>query len=266
MRLQRIIDDLYQEIDQEEKVASFLESRRFLMPEGSLANFSRNDNYYFVQKVYVDGQQKSILLDESNEEHRRIIKLLKEKKTIVHGLPILRKNIKAMKKCAGLLVPYSPTCFEYGEELGRKHFLEDEVCFSEWSKKPECQNPWHPENRIHQLKRGIKVRSKSEVLIGDSLSDYNIISKYETKLIIGKRVFYPDFELFHHRKRKLVWWEHLGLVDDPKYAYDSLEKIDYFAANGIVPGRNLIITYETKDRPLTHEMIDNKLQQFRFIT
>ena len=79
-------------------------------------------------------------------------------------------------------------------------------------------------------------------------------------------MFYPDFELFHHRKRKLVWWEHLGLVDDPKYAYDSLEKIDYFAANGIVPGRNLIITYETKDRPLTHEMIDNKLQQFRFIT
>lgn len=144
------------------------------MPEGSLANFSRNDNYYFVQKVYVDGQQKSILLDESNEEHRRIIKLLKEKKTIVHGLPILRKNIKAMKKCAGLLVPYSPTCFEYGEEPGRKHFLEDEVCFSEWSKKPECQNPWHPENRIHQLKRGIKVRSKSEVLIGDSLSDYYI--------------------------------------------------------------------------------------------
>ena len=51
MRLQRIIDDLYQEIDQEEKVASFLESRRFLMPEGSLAKFSRNDNDYFVQKA-----------------------------------------------------------------------------------------------------------------------------------------------------------------------------------------------------------------------
>ena len=33
---------------------------------------------------------------------------------------------------------------------------------------------------------------------------------------------------------------------------------------GIYPGVNLIVTYETADRPLTHGMIDDRLMEFGF--
>jgi hypothetical protein len=174
MNIQNIIIDLQQEIERERKTMNFLERRRSVMPEGSLNIFSQNQSSYFSQKVYVDGKKISIKLDKSDEEHLDTILKLMEKRTVIHGIPILRNNIAAMEKCVEVLKPYSPLDFKYGKLLGQNYYLDDEVCVKEWKKKPECQNPWHPENRIHQLKRGIKVRSKSEVLIGDSLSDYYI--------------------------------------------------------------------------------------------
>ena len=265
MSIQKIVSDLQQEIERERKALSFLENRKTYMPEGSLNSFSRNENNYYVQKAYVDGIQKSIMLDKNNEEHLDIIKKLMEKKTLVHGIPILRKNIYAMEKCVGKLRPYSPNDFKYGELLGQNYYLDDEVCLREWKKKPECQNPWHPEHVIHDVKSGIKVRSKSEVLIADSLYDHRILNKYETELLLGGKVLFPDFELLHPKLLELVWWEHLGCIDDPGYAYDNIKKLDYYAANGIVLGKNLIVTYETRDRPLTHDMINSKLRQFDLI-
>ena len=174
MSISEIISDLYQEIEREKKTMAFLERRKSIMPEGSLEMLPQFENNYYVQRVYVEGSQKSIHLDKNDEEHLDIIKKLMEKKTLVHGIPILRKNIDAMEKCVGKLRPYSPNDFKYGELLGQNYYLDDEVCLREWKKKPECQNPWHPEHLIHDVKRGIKVRSKSEVLIADSLYDHTI--------------------------------------------------------------------------------------------
>ena len=79
MSIQKIVSDLQQEIERERKALSFLENRKAYMPEGSLNSFSRNENNYYVQKAYVDGIQKSIMLDKNDEEHLDIIKKLMEK-------------------------------------------------------------------------------------------------------------------------------------------------------------------------------------------
>ena len=68
----------------------------------------------------------------------------------------------------------------------------------------------------------------SEMLIADILYDLGIRFKYETILVSGRKLMYPDFEFIHPKERRIIWLEHQGLIDDPKYAVDAFEKQDNY--------------------------------------
>ena len=265
MSIISIVTDLNKEIEREYNLKAFMDERLKAVPDGSLSAVSiKNDKYYY-KRVYMEGSRKSIILDPLEDMHREVIKELMEKKTIVHGLPILRNNIKAMEKCVSKLKPYDPLDFKYGELLGKDYYLDDDVCVREWEKKPDRQNPYHRERLIHETKCGIKVRSKSEMLIADILYDLGIRFKYETILVSGRKLMYPDFEFIHPKERRIIWLEHQGLIDDPKYAIDAFEKQDNYGRIGIFPGKNLILTYETDDHPLTRGAVMEKLAQLDIV-
>lgn len=238
-----------------------MQMRLEVIPGGTLSLNRIKDNVYYYQKVYLAGERKEICLDPSYDEHLKVIKELMEKKTIVHGLPVLKQNIKALEKCVDQLQPYHPSNYKYGDLLGKEYYLDDDVCLRDWMKKPEGLNPAYPEQRIHETKKGILVRSKSEVLIADALYDLGINYKYETVLDLGGEKKYPDFEILAPNN-KLVWWEHLGLIDDPNYVVYNLRKLIEYAKHGIVLGKNLIITWETKEMPLTRSMINEQIRSF----
>ena len=265
MSIISIVTDLNKEIEREYNLKAFMDERLKAVPDGSLSAVSiKNDKYYY-QRVYMNGSRKSIILDPLEDMHREVIKELMEKKTIVHGLPILRNNIKAMEKCVSKLKPYDPLDFKYGELLGKDYYLDDDVCVREWEKKPDRQNPYHRERLIHETKCGIKVRSKSEMLIADTLFDHGLEYKNETKLRLEGRNYYPDFEILHPKTRRIIWWEHLGKLADPGYVFENLDRIVVFGRNGIVVGDNLILTWETQEMPLTHAMVDQRLREFGLI-
>ena len=75
----------------------------------------------------------------------------------------------------------------------------------------------------------------------------------------------PDFEILHPKTRRIIWWEHLGKLADPGYVFENLDRIVVFGRNGIVVGDNLILTWETKEMPLTHGMVDQRLREFGLI-
>ena len=260
--ISELIDD---EIRMEKETIAFMEKRMKEMPPGYLSVYNRNENTYCLQRVKLGGRQKSIVLDPLDDLHRQVIKELMEKKTIVHGLPILRRNVDAMEKCVSKIRPYHPLDFKYGDLLGSEYYLPEDVCVREWMKKPECQNPFRPEDRIHETKRGVNVRSKSEMLIADTLFDHGLEYKNETKLRLEGRNFYPDFEILHPKTRRIIWWEHLGKLSDPGYVFENLDRIVVFGRNGIVVGDNLILTWETQEMPLTHAMVDQRLREFGLI-
>ena len=259
----RILDD---ELHREEVLLDFMKQRRSELPKGSLSVSKEKGNMYYCQKVYIDGKRVSISLDPHIDEHRTIIKELMEKKTLVHGMPILKRNIKNLKGTANKLQEYHPKMFQYGDKLGSEYYLEGDVCVKDWLKKPECQNPSYLEHVIHETKRGPKVRSKSEVIISDVVYDHNILYKNVTRLWINGRWVYPDLELLHPKTRELFWWEHLGKLEDPNYVFKNLDKINVdYARSGIEVGKNLILTYETKDRPLTRSVVEERLKFHNFI-
>ncbi len=265
MSIETIIREIKRELIRENKLKDHMEKRMKMIPDGALSECYIGKDKYYYQKVYIGKKQRNICLDPHLDVHRGVIKELMEKKAVVHGLPILKNNIDAMEKCVSKLMPYDPLAFKYGDRLGGEYYLDDDVCIREWMKKGECLNPAFPERAIHDTKRGVLVRSKSEVLICDTLFDLGILYKNETRLVINGRNYYPDCEIIHPKERRIIWWEHLGLIEKPGYVLDSLEKITAYGSIGIVPGKNLILTWETSDDPLTHGFIDMRLREYGLI-
>lgn len=265
MSIIRIEELIREEISNESNLYDFFKSRKASLPDGSME--IRNTAYgkYYFQKVRVNGLQTSVCLDPHNDFHRQIIRELMEKKTITHALPILKKNINAMERCIERIEPYHPSNYMFGNYLGSEFYLPDDVCLKDWIKKPENANPYRPEDRIHDTKRGILVRSKSEALISDILFDADVLYKNEPALEIGGRVIYPDIELIHPYTHRLLWWDHLGKIDDPVYIDDKFDRLLDYSRNGIILGVNLILTWETRTRPLTRRMVEQRLREFGLI-
>ena len=109
--------------------------------------------------------------------------------------------------------------------------------------------------------RGERVRSKTERSIADFLFKNNIPYKYECPLYLkGYGTVYPDFTILSKKKRKLVYWEHDGKMDDSEYAISAVKKIQTYQNNGIILGENLIVTFETSKTVLNTSSLEGIIQ------
>lgn len=75
---------------------------------------------------------------------------------------------------------------------------------------------WYEEGKIHHTLSEYMVRSKSEVIICNLLSERGIPFKYETLLqATDGTMALPDFTIVANGRE--WYWEHLGLLNDPAY-------------------------------------------------
>ena len=147
--------------------------------------------------------------------------------------------------------------------------LTDEQYASLW-KSITWQTPLlPPETQKYDTVSGEKVRSKSEVIIADALARHGIPYRYEFPVKLHRNqnnrepvFFYPDFCCLNIHTRQEFFWEHFGLMDDEEYATNAAGKLRLYAENNIFPGRNLIITMETKDEPLNTKLIEKIILAF----
>jgi len=111
--------------------------------------------------------------------------------------------------------------------------------------------------------RGERVRSKSEKIIADKLYALGIPYRYEYPICMaGGEIFHRDFTVLHIEERKEMYWEHLGMLDDMDYLENALQKIIIYEKNGIFPGKNLILTYETKKNPLNPSIVNMLIDEY----
>lgn len=111
--------------------------------------------------------------------------------------------------------------------------------------------------------KGERVRSKSEVIIADSLNREGVPYRYECPLYVeGWGTVHPDFTVLNVKERKEIYWEHLGMMDDMEYAEKSIEKLNIYALNNILPGINLILTYETGKVPLNQKIVQLMIEKY----
>jgi len=113
--------------------------------------------------------------------------------------------------------------------------------------------------------KGERVRSKSEVIIADMLYREGIPYRYEYPIYLeGMGTIHPDFTVLNVRRRKEFYWEHLGMMDDELYAENAIEKIICYGQNDILPGVNLILTYETRKTPLNQKVIKRIFEYYLY--
>ena len=86
--------------------------------------------------------------------------------------------------------------------------------------------------------------------------------RYECLLELGDISIFPDFTIRHPVTGQVYYWEHLGMMDNPTYNKNACSKLQLYMSNGIIPTIQLITTYETKDSPLTIEMVENIVKQY----
>ena len=133
---------------------------------------------------------------------------------------------------------------------------------AEWANEPFETNMTHPEQLRHPCLSGHMVRSKSEVLIAQSLFTHQIPFRYECSLKLGEVTVFPDFTLRHPESGNFFIWEHFGKMDYAPYAQNAFQKMQLYNSFGYVPTINLITTYETKEHPLTTKAIEHVIQQY----
>lgn len=111
--------------------------------------------------------------------------------------------------------------------------------------------------------KGERVRSKSEIIIADSLGREGIPYRYECPLRLkGWGEVFPDFTVLNVGKRKEMYWEHLGRMDDADYVEKALRKLKLYEQHGIFQGDKLILTYETSKNPMNQKDIKRIIKHF----
>ena len=133
--------------------------------------------------------------------------------------------------------------------------LPDREYAEAWLAVPYTPKPFAAGDPEHYDLSGLRVRSKSEALIRDTMAQMNVLNKYECPIKLGKEILHPDFTILRMSDRKIIYWEHLGRMDDYKYVRRTLYRLRLYEKHKIFPGENLILTMETSEQPLNTTII-----------
>lgn len=111
--------------------------------------------------------------------------------------------------------------------------------------------------------KGLRVRSKSERFMANYFDSLGIRYKYECPIILKPYgTVYPDFTFLSPKTGKEIYWEHEGMLDNPEYAQTAAKKIELYERNGIFPGENLILTFETSTHIMDKNTIEKIVQKY----
>jgi ATP-dependent exoDNAse (exonuclease V) alpha subunit len=125
----------------------------------------------------------------------------------------------------------------------------------ELSVRPETVGIPHPERLIHRTKTGVLVRSKSEVIIANILTDLGISYEYEKPLYskTNPQDFrLPDFTIKYEGEE--FYWEHLGMLEDPEYKKEWESKEKWYKENDYF--EKLIISKDGPDGRIDSQEIE----------
>lgn len=114
--------------------------------------------------------------------------------------------------------------------------------------------------KTFRTSNGEFVRSKSELIIAEALKMHGVPYLYERpfyQISVGSRKsnLYPDFTCLNKRTGRTYYWEHLGMMDNAEYASKNIRRILEYSKEGVHPGSELILSFETSEVPLSIDYI-----------
>lgn len=99
--------------------------------------------------------------------------------------------------------------------------------------RPDSMSRPNLDALIHRTRKGIAVRSKSEVIVADTLESLGISYTYEQPLFSKSNTEdfrLPDFTVSF--EGDVYYWEHLGMLSVPSYREAWDRKLEWYEDNG----------------------------------
>lgn len=222
------------------------------LPKGHLISCKRGNSYSFFHIEGSDYKRKGITKDIN------LIKGLCRKQFLEELLKRLEQNIATLRKIKLNDLSFETVYDALGNAYKRvplEYYNDENV---NWSNQPYEQSNYRPEMKRHTTSRGLKVRSKSEVIIAETLYAYDINFRYEEVMWVNEHQFIPDFTIMTPSNR-MFYWEHCGMTNNPEYMRHHKWKMEQYEKIGIVPWKNLIVTYDTEEGIIDTNVIRSEI-------
>ena len=187
---------------------------------------------------------------------------LARKKYLEKTLEIIKNNILCLEQLLNEYMKFdhqeiiNSFPHHYGTLMDKEQ-AEWNLRKHQWQADIYNQSTYKPQEKTHVTAGGLHVRSKSEVIVAERLDYYGIPYRYEQMLYIEQYDFAPDFTIL--TRKGLMYWEHCGMMDDPGYVSRQIWKSKMYAKIGIVPWKNLIITYDDEDGNFDSRIIESEI-------
>lgn len=247
MYLQQIIESRDKELNH---IISEMENKIDNNLRGNIRFSKSNGNTQFYINQGKGGNRNGTYVKKS--DWKTVIKYSKNK----YCKTVLKRAYKEKKLVLKLQKLYCSGMVEDVYDLFPKELQQEitPVCISDagyvekWLKKSSSIiNSYKIDGNI-TTNKGEPVRSKSEKIIADILEKLGIPYKYEECLILDDGSYlFPDFTILDVKRRREIYLEHLGLMDNFEYVNRTMEKIKKYENNGIFPGVNLLLTSESEN-------------------
>ncbi len=247
-----------------ERICKQAKQRLANAPEGTL-RLSKSQGctqYYHCKKdsprngVYIQRKEKELVRQLAQKSYDE--KILRYTENTLSGIKRILKEYEDDKiesifisehpEKQKLITPVEPT---YQQKLER------------WMEESYIGRKFDEDASVIMTNKGMRVRSKSEKIMADYFDSIGLVYKYECPLHLKPYgAIYPDFTFLSRRTGKEVYWEHEGMLDNPEYARAAVKKIELYEMNGIFPGEDLILTYETSSIVINTVLMKNLTKRY----
>ncbi len=228
-------------------------------PKGTLeiCCTKQKTKYYHIvdgQKHYIPkNEHKKAALIAQNSYNRKVLIFCQNQ------LKLIRTFLEKFQPY-GLLSIYD-NLHPARQALITPHVTPTKDYIERWLSEPYPSTIDIPIPDINETENGEFVRVKSECFIANKLYYSNIPYKYEYPITLMGKTYYPDFTIMHPRTRKIIIWEHFGRMEDPEYARRTVEKLNLYNRNGWIPGKNMIVTFESLGAQLDTKTVNNWISE-----
>lgn len=232
-------------------------------PPGGLritSNKSKPQYYYITEK----GDKNGKYIPKSN---LKFVKSLAQRDFEKKLLEMSEKQLALISSFIDEYTLLNPAAFFDGLKPYKKELVETVVLPSEsftksWKAVKYNGRPFDSDAPELYSASGIRVRSKSEIIIADVLDKYKIPYRYEYPVKLNEYTAYPDFYCLNPNTGEELIWEHFGLMDNSEYVSQALNKMAEYAKKGFCPQRNLISTFENALLPFTSKMAERQVKLY----
>ena len=179
----------------------------------------------------------------------------------------LMKKLMELKRFRNQTIENPFICVEKSMNAGKVElvspvYISDELYIAEWLEQKYEKMGFKEGAPEFYSRQGLRLRSKSEVIIADMLDEMKVPFLYEKPLKLKYGIVHPDFTILNITNRQEIYWEHLGMMDDSDYRNNAFSKIRNYEESGIYQHDRLIWTFETGKYPLNTRELRKMIKKF----